>query len=722
MSKWLRRYEKTPTIFQMEELESGAASLAILFAYHNKHVPLVKLRIECGVSRDGSQVDHLCRVAKRYGFDISVHTFQLSGLRKIACPLIVRTSNNHYFVIEGFDDEFVYINDPAIGRKKLYQSDHLKQASYQIIQLKKGKQFVPSGHAFSYVKSLFGLLSGYETSILLTALCGIVSFVPAVMVPIFTKLFIDYYLVLEMSFLLQPILFGLLCVCVFYAGLRWLQRDITLRLYNKLAICQTTDFIWRIFQLPYHFFFQRHAGDIAFRINLNEAVSLSFSQIALKLFIDLIAIIFFGGIMLMFDVQLALVIFLIAAFNLLILAQMTRKRSDYNKLLIAEQSKYVGLATSSLSVMQTIKASGRERDFFSYVSGAYANASNVAQDMDLVTNSLRVMPNFIMGVVFVAIIVIGGLKVMNYDMTIGTLIAMQSLAVSFLLPLNALVENIGKIQDMFGALDKLKDIKDYSTLTNGLAHQTMPKQADSECVKGKVALDNVSFGYNINVKPILKNISFTLEPGEHVAILGTTGAGKSTIAKLIAGIYKEWTGAILIDDMKAEYFESQQLASSVVVVDQEPFIFRGTVYENLTMWDNSFADEQIIAAAKMACLHDDIIALQHGYEEMLQEGGTNISGGQKQRLEIARALLVNPKVIILDEATSNIDPIIEKTIMRNIFTLGCTTIVIAHRLNIIQRCDRIIVLDEGKIVQDGTQLELMAQKGLYKALLKEQYK
>ncbi|MFV2070835.1 MAG: ATP-binding cassette domain-containing protein, partial [Pirellulales bacterium] len=414
----------------------------------------------------------------------------------------------------------------------------------------------------------------------------------------------------------------------------------------------------------------------------------------------------------------AMVGVLIAVLNFVALRYVSRKRKDVNARLLQERGKMVGTAMAGLQAIETLKATGGESDFFSRWSGTQAKVLTSTQEMELYSRGLAAVPSFLTTMSTVAILGVGALRIMDGQMTVGTLVAFQSLMMSFMLPVNGLVMLGSLLQQTEGDLNRLDDVMRYD-IDENLAHDDSCGSKVSMPAKltGHVQLKGVSFGYSRLENPLITDFSLTVRPGSRIALVGPSGSGKSTVARIISGLYPHWSGEILLDGRSRNEISRETITNSVAMVDQEFFLYQGTVREALTLWDSTIPDEHVVLAAKDACIHEEIAARAGGYESEVEEGGRNFSRGQRQRLEIARALAFNPSILVLDEATSALDPMTEQEIDANLRRRGCTCIIVAHRLSTIRDCDEIIVLNRGRVVQRGTHDQLVKRPGLYRKLI-----
>jgi NHLM bacteriocin system ABC transporter peptidase/ATP-binding protein len=439
--------------------------------------------------------------------------------------------------------------------------------------------------------------------------------------------------------------------------------------------------------------------------------------------------VFYFLIMLQYDFVLTSVAVGFAAINFFALQWLSRTRVDANMKLAQEYGKVNGVAIAGIQTIETIKASGLESDSFAKFAGYYAKALNAQQELALQTQILTIIPTLLTALTTASILVVGGFRVMNGSLSIGMLVAYQSLTASFLAPVNSLVNFGSLLQDLEADLNRLDDVLQNTVDAEPLRGEgerdrgTEGQRENYQLpisfrLQGYVELRNITFGYSRVDNPLIENFSLSLEPGQRVAIVGGSGSGKSTIAKLVCGLYEPWQGEIYFDGVSRTQIPRSVLANSLAMVEQDIFLFAGTVRENLTLWDSTVSQTDLVRACSDAVIHDLIESMPGGYDAKLIEGGMNISGGQRQRLEIARAMVRNPAVLVLDEATSALDAQTELIIDRNLRRRGCSCIVIAHRLSTIRDCDEIIVLEQGKVVQRGTHEELWHSGGKYASLLR----
>ena len=491
-----------------------------------------------------------------------------------------------------------------------------------------------------------------------------------------------------------------------------------MRLETKLALSTASKFFWHILHLPADFFNQRYGGEIGSRVALNDKVAQLVSGKMATTIVNCFLIIFYLAIMFCYDSVLTLVGILIVSLNIVALKYAARFRIDQNRRLLQDQGKLTGTAMGGLQAIETLKAGGMESDFFAKWAGYQTKVMNAEQGLGYTTRLVSEVPTILTALNTVAILSLGGMRVMNGDLTMGMLIAFQSLMGSVTSPINDLVGLGRDIQDAEGDMNKLDDVLNHKVdeQFSGPAKMETPDMPAK--LEGYLELKNITFGYSRLAPPLLENFSITMKPGDRIALVGGSGSGKSTAAKLISGLYGPWDGEILFDGKPRTEIPRSIMTNSFAMVDQDISMFEGTIRDNLTMWDTTIPESSLIQAAKDACIHYDISARHGGYDHKLNEGGSNFSGGQRQRMEIARALTINPKILILDEATSALDPNTENIVDNSFRKRGCTCLIVAHRLSTIRDCDEIIVLEKGKVVQRGTHDEMKDVEGHYSRMIK----
>jgi NHLM bacteriocin system ABC transporter peptidase/ATP-binding protein len=708
---------KTPTVLQMEAVECGAAALAIVLGYYGRIVPLEELRVACGVSRDGTKAGNVLKAAREYGLKSKGFSKQPDSLKEMKLPLVVFWNFSHFLVVEGFAKDKVYLNDPAMGPRTVTWAEFSDAFTGVVLAFEPGPNFQPGGKKRGLWGILRKRLEGSEIGLAYVILSSLGLALIGLIIPIFSKFFVDYILATRFSEWLYPLLIGMAMTAALRSGFTWLQQYYLLKLSTKLTVTSSYVFLKHLLHLPMEFFTQRYGGEVGARVEINDKLSeLLSGQLAANA-LNLLMAFLYVILMVCFDLVLTLVGLTIAVLNFVALQYVSRARKDINVRLLSERGKMMGTTMSGLQAIETLKATGGEADFFSRWSGSMAKVMVSSQRMDLLSRGLGAVPSYLSVLSSVAILGVGALRIMSGDMTIGTLVAFQSLMMAFMQPVVALVNLGSTLQQTEGELSRLDDVLRYAedeTITVGARPSTNgapPK------LTGLVEMRNITFGYSRMEKPLITDFNLAVQPGSRVALVGFSASGKSTLSKLVTGLYRPWEGDILFDGMPRDQIPRDTIANSLALVDQEFFLYEGTIRDVLTMWDPTIPEESIIQAAKDACIHEDIAARANGYDSILEEGGRNFSRGQRQRLEIARALVGNPSILVLDEATSALDPVTEQQIDENLRRRGCTCIIVAHRLSTIRDCDEIIVLDWGEVMQRGTHEELNRSYGIYRELI-----
>lgn len=721
---------RTPTLLQMEVVECGAAALGIILGYYSRIVPLAELRRECGVSRDGSSAFYLVKAARNYGLNAKGFKAPLEILKTIPSPYIIFWNFNHFVVVEGFGKKCVYLNDPATGRRTVSLEEFDRAYTGVILVMEPGPSFEKGGKKRNTLAALVSRLRYSWGTILFSLFAGFLLTVPRLAVSAFSQVFVDEILVSQRQDWIKPLVLGMVLTAVLRGILASLRLTYLRNLMLKLSVTMSGQFVWHILRLPVGFYAQRFAGEISSRLSLNDKVAGILSGTLGKTIIDTVMMVFYFLIMLQYDRLLTGIALVFASINFLALQLMLRTRVDANLKLAQEYGKLNGVAIAGIQTIETLKASGLESDSFAKFAGYYAKALNAQQDLGLQSQVLTILPTLLSALMTASILTVGGLKVMDGTLSVGMLVAYQSLMAGFLAPIDSLINFGSLLQDLEADLNRLDDVLQNSVdpevekrpeESKGEGGKTFSlHQSPITGLQGYVELQNITFGYSRVEKPLIENFSLSVKPGQRVAVVGTSGSGKSTIAKLICGLYQPWSGEILFDGTPRKQISRSVLTSSLAMVEQDIFLFAGTVRENLTLWDSTVAPADLVKACQDAAIHDTILSLPGGYEAKLIEGGMNLSGGQRQRLEIARAMVRNPAVLVLDEATSSLDAQTELIIDRNLRRRGCSCVVIAHRLSTIRDCDEIIVLEQGLVVQRGTHEQLWAQGGSYVRLLRSE--
>jgi NHLM bacteriocin system ABC transporter peptidase/ATP-binding protein len=703
----------------MEAVECGAAALGIVLAYHGRRVPLEELRVACGVSRDGSKASNVAKAARRYGLTAKGYRKEPDGLGALPLPFIVFWNFNHFMVVEGFGKDSVYLNDPACGPRVVTAEEFDESFTGAVLVCEPGPQFQKRRARRSLLAALSRRLSSSVGAIAFLLLAGLALVALGLLIPAFTRVFVDQILVGGQDWIV-PLLLGLGLAACLRAAATALQRYCLLRLEARLAVSTSSRFLWHVLRLPVEFYVQRFAGDISARVAINDRVAQLLAGPLAHVALNVLLIAFYVLLMLQYDVVLTALGVAIALLNVLTLRYVARRRVDSSQRLLMDRGKLVGTTIDGLQTMESLKASGTEDDFFARWAGYHAKVANGLQRLGVLTQSAAAVSVFLTAVNTSAILTLGGLRVMEGSLTMGMLVAFQTLMTSFLTPVTDLVMLGGSLQDVEGDMNRLDDVLRYPIDPLVAGPSVAGGAGAATRLAGYLELKDVSFGYSRLEPPLINGLSISLRPGDRVALVGGSGSGKSTVARLVAGLYQPWSGEIRFDRQPRASVPRPVLTRSLAMVDQDIILFEGTVRENLTLWDTSLPEEDVVQAAKDAVIHAEIAARPGAYDHLVEEAGRNFSGGQRQRLEIARALAGRPTILVLDEATSALDPITEQAIDEALRRRGCTCLIVAHRLSTIRDCDEIVVLERGKVVQRGTHDAMIKVPGPYARLIRSE--
>ena len=705
---------KTPTIYQMEATECGAASLTMVFGYYGKFLPLEQMRIETGVSRDGCNAKNILRAARKFGMEAKGYKKSLEGLLEMEAPCIIHWNFNHFVVWEGVQGKYAYINDPAMGRRKLTMEELDDCYTGVVLAFQPTESFEKSKKKKTLMSFIKKRLKGQTGTITALFTIGLLMVFPGMVIPVFSQFFIDEIISAGHDDWMSVFLAVMAFTVLFKQGLTYYRGMLLQRFQNKMALTSAHEFLSHMFRLPMSFFDQRYSGDLAQRVDNNNNVSTFLAGELAETVLNIFVAAFYLILLLVYSPLLTLIGIFNVVFNLVVVKLSSNSISSMTMKFQQDQGKLVGSLFAGLNITATLKASGAESGYVSRIQGNYAKTTLLEQKIGKRQEILNAIPTAANEITSVLVLMLGGLLVIKGNLTAGMLVAYTSLLDSFTDPVNKLVQFVQKIQTLKADMSRVEDIMKYEEDDKFKETKKVPMTMKLE---GVVDLEDISFGYSILENPLVEGFNFHLNSGSSIAFVGASGCGKSTVSKIVSGLYLPWGGEVRMDGVPVANIPKEILSSSISTVSQEITLFSGTIKDNLTMWNKSVMDVDIVKAAKDACIHDVITSKPGAYDFKLAEGGSNLSGGQRQRLEIARALVTNPSILIMDEATSALDPVVEKEIIDNIKRRGCTCVIVAHRLSAIRDCDEIIVMDRGKIVQRGNHEELAKVDGHYQRLI-----
>ncbi len=711
--------KKVPVILQMEALECGAASLAMILAYYKKYIPLEQLRSDCNVSRDGSTAKYINLAARHHGLQAKGYRWDIENLRKqTEFPMIIHWNFNHFVVLCGFKGDKAVINDPAGGRT-IVEADVFDR-SYTGIALtfKPSENFKPEGKPKSVFSFVLKQLKGCSAAMTFILTMGLIISIISLVKSVFYKVFTDDVLIGGMSDRMGPLMLAMALSLVMCFAAELLRSWYLARLQAKMSISSSSSFMWHILRLPVEFFAQRFTGDISARQQSNNSIAASLCNRLAPVALNVVMIIIYLAVMIYYSIPMSLIGIGLAVVNIIIMRVVSKENTNASKSIQRDSGKLSGIMISTVSMIETIKASGSEFGFFEKIAGYQTKYNNAMLSLTQRTNTVSIIPQLISQISSGAVLMLGVYYIFNGDFTIGSLMAFQSFMGLFLSPVGELVSSIQVFQDMSGQIERVDDVMNYKTDVEFAPVTDDGKEYEK--LSGLVELKDISFGYSSLAPALIEHFNLRAEKGSMTALVGGSGSGKSTLAKVISGLYKQRSGELLFDGKPIKAIDRYVFTGSLAVVDQSISLFGGTIKDNITMWDETIPEEVIIEACKDACIHDDIMMLKDGYDSIIAEGGGNFSGGQRQRLEIARAFAARPSIIILDEATSALDPTTEKKVMEAVKRKGMTCFVIAHRLSTIRDADEIIMLEYGKEVERGTHKSLIEKDGKYAALVRNE--
>lgn len=710
---------KTPTVLQMEAAECGAASLCMILSYYGLWVPLEKLRQECGVNRDGASAKNIVIAARNRGCTANGYKWPAEMLKDAEFPLLIHWEFNHFVVLEGIKKNKVYINDPAVGHRVVPFDDFITSYTGIALQIKPKESFVKEGRPYSIVKVVGQKLWENKVSTLFMLLVCACLIIPGLATPVFGQIFLDDILTGKHKDWMFSLTIAIVGTFILESILIWLRSWCLTRWQTKLVLSDSSKFFWHLLQLPIEFFQQRFSAEVASRVSFNESVAGVLTGSAATAVLDFFVALFYLILLFQYNVSLTIVGIFFSLINVFMFLFIRKKLLEMSMKVQQDSGKEYGTAMNGLTMIESLKANGTEDEFFSKWAGYRTKVLAGSQKMFLYNTTVQMLPVLLSGINTALIMSIGGFSIMDGLMTAGIFMAFQSLMGNFQSPFNSLLGLANTLQTTEMQMKRLDDVLQYKKDTLNYPEK-QPESIGKARLSGDVELRDIVFGYSNLHTPLFDNFQLKLKSGEWVALVGSSGCGKSTIAKIIMGLYKEWRGEVLFDGIERSKIPREVICNSLASVDQDIFLLSGTIEENITLFDNSIRHQDVIRAAQDACIHDDILNLEDGYEAQVGEGGFNFSGGQRQRLEIARALAINPSILVLDEATSALDPLTEKQIIQNIRRRGCSCIVVAHRLSTIRDCDKIIVIDHGQIKECGNHRQLINAGGIYQHLITEQ--
>ena len=712
----LKGAAKVPVIMQMEALECGAASLAMVLAYYGKWIPLEQVRYDCGVSRDGSNARNVLRAARSYGLTAKGYRYEPAELKtKGKFPCIIHWNFNHVVVLNGFKGNKAVLNDPARGTYTVPMKTFDESFTGICLMFEPGEEFVPGGKP----QSVFGFakkrLKGAGAAIAFVTMTTIISSLIGIISPAFSRIFLDRLLTGQNPDWVVPFVIALAGMSVIQLIVAWIQSVYSLKINGKLSMVGNSTFMWQVLRMPMDFFSQRMAGDIQGRQSSNASIASSLVETFAPLLLNAGMMIFYLVVMIRYSLMLTLIGLASVLINFGLSTIISKKRINITRVQMRDAGKLAGATVAGIEMIETIKASGAEDGYFEKWAGYQASVNTQQVKFQKLNEVLGLLPSLVSSLCSTAVLMLGVYLAMQGEFTVGMIMAFQGFLSSFTAPAESIISAGQTIQEMRTEMERVEDVMKYPVDVQNDA--PVDENAEYDKLSGCIEMKNVTFGYSRLGEPLITDFNLSLKTGSRVAFVGASGCGKSTLSKLISGLYKPWSGEILFDGKRIDEIDRSVFTGSLAVVDQDIILFEDTIANNIKMWDTSIEDFEMIMAARDAQLHEDIMQREGGYQYKLTEGGKDFSGGQRQRMEIARVLAQDPTIVILDEATSALDAKTEYDVVNSIKNRGITCIVVAHRLSTIRDCDEIVVLDGGRVVERGTHEELMRLGGAYTQLV-----
>ncbi len=714
-----------PVIMQYENQESGAVSLSMVLGYYGKWLAGGKVKEDVGPCRDGANAYHIAKAAQSYDLESDVQKLSADEFfQKASYPCIVHWQYTHFLVVKGVKDEEVYINDPKKGDYRISRKAFEERYTGFCVFFEPTEAFTPEGHRKTLMEFIKERLNHMSDALLFVLITTFLISMFEIFRQGMSRVFLDRLLGGNYSSWEKPFLYLLTTVTLLELIVQAIKAYYMNRINGKIAVVSSTSYMWHVLRMPLSFFASRLAGDINFRKRLNVEVAEKlvniFGPLVLQIFmmaLYLVIMVSYSPILAIIGISSVLVNAIVGKVIAIKITRITREQMTSNGIM-------GGTLSAGIQMIETIKASGAENGYFELWSGYQANVVAQQSKANKVNQLLGMVPQIVSGISGSLVLIIGALLIMNGHFTPGSLLAFQGILTLFTTPANALINFRKDLQEMHANMERIDDVMETEedtiwTKREQVDNEEKPDEAYSK-LSGQLTIKDVSFGYSRLDDPLIENFNLDLKPGKSVAFVGPSGCGKSTLAKLISGLYQPWSGTITFDGKNLLDISNSVLRGSLAVVDQDIILFEDTIENNIKMWDSTIENFEMILAARDAQIHSDIMKRENGYRHTLAPEGKDFSGGERQRLEIARVLAQEPTIIILDEATSALDAKTEFDVVKGIRDRGITCIVIAHRLSTIRSCDEIIVLEHGHVMERGTHNELLEKDGLYAELVKSE--
>ncbi len=710
-----RHRAKTPTVLQMEAIECGAAALAIVAEYHGLTKPLEYWRVSCGVSRDGVKAKEILTAARAHGLAAKGVKASAADLPSMGFPLILFWDFNHFLVLEHLDETTAWLNDPATGPRKLPREEFEKHYTGVALKLEPGDGFEPGGARPTLLAAIEKRLSGTRVALGVTVFLGLLLTVPGLILPAFNRVLADYFILESHPGWYWPMLGSIATVGVVQALLTWMRDRQLMKLDAKIALVGATGFFWHVLHLPVSYFAHRNASEVASRVSLNDHIAGTLTNRVALAALGLLTMFVYAIAMAQYNLGLTALAAFFAGLNLLTLRFLQNKLADGHRRLLVEEAQFFTQGSRGLQSVESLIAGGGVESFLQTLTFHQREIVNQQQVLGRQQAVLETLPTLLSSLALIALILVGGFDVMDGVITVGMLIAFQMLMSLFSAPVNELLGLGSALQQLKGNLERLDDVL-HEPRDQMVLRETAGTDKTVHKLSGAIEIQDLCFRYSAFSEPVIKNVSINVAAGECIAIVGASGSGKSTLAKIIAGLHAPTSGSLLYDGKLRSELDHTALHASFAYVDQEVRLFEASIATNLSLSDRSLPVEMLTKAARAACIHDVIMRRPGGFDAAVKADGQNFSGGERQRIELARSLVLEPTILVLDEATSALDAPTEKAVVEELLSLGVTVIFVSHRLSALGNFDRILVLESGSIVETGTYAELSARAGPFARL------
>lgn len=706
------RRGRTPVIRQSTMTDCGAACLAMVLGHHGRRVTVREVAEHVQVSRDGLTAFAIAAAAQAYGLRARAFSLTPGQLGAVPGPFIVHWEFNHFLVVERWRPDVVEVVDPASGRRRLTAEEFDLGFTGVVLAFEPGPEFSVEGpKRRPWRRELVSaLLSRHRHLLLQAVLASLLLQGLGLALPLLSGLVVDEILPGENRHLLHILLVGLGFVVLTQAILTYLRTAVLLMLRARADTEFTAGVVGHLFALPYRFFTLRGTSDLVMSTQSAASLRAMLSGQVLSALLDGPLAVVLMALVLLGDPVLGGCLAAVAAVQVVLLLATRRRITDLTGRELTAAATTQGRLIESISGIETIKASNAEWRAVERWSGMFTAQMNTDIRLGLTRGILDAILSGVRILGPALLLLVGASQVLNGELSLGTMLMLVALAVSTLTPLTSLLTSLQELQEAGAHFERLADIVEAEPERKG---------GKRPHLRGEIMLRNVGFRFDPRSPWTLRNVSFAVGPGQKVALVGSSGSGKSTLGRILLGLYQPVEGEIWYDGTPAQDVDVRWLRSRFGVVTQDPHLFTGTIRDNIGLTIPDASLEQVVAAARLACVHDDIMAMPMGYETMLTEG-SGLSGGQRQRIALARALLPQPRVLLLDEATSHLDTATEAAIEQNLAGQPQTRIVIAHRLSTVRDADQILVIETGRIVEHGTHNDLMRHGGRYAALSERQ--